>query len=189
MNGLHLHADQQGSALVIVLLALLLLTTLGLGLALVTENEMLMGGAERVMNQTFYAADSGIQVGLGKLLTTQDWSGAEFAIVEDDLGSDSKIGERVKANRIHAVGAPRPAPMTIANEGQDDYKTYFVVAISSAQRVSWPATDPVPSFNLADPNVPIQAQSTVTSRFMVSPLRQAATAEEPFSDQEALIER
>ena len=180
---------QRGSAFVIVLLAILLLTTLGLSLALVTETEMQMGGNERVINQTFYAADSGLQAALGKLLTTQDWGGAEFALKEGSLGNTHTIGARVRTSRIQAVGAPRPAPMTIANEGQDLYKSYFVVATSTAQRVSWPAADATPSFDSSDPSVPIQAQMTATSRYLLSPLRQPATGSEPFNEDDVLVER
>ncbi len=181
--------SEEGSAFIIVLLALLLLTTLGLALVLVTETEMEMGGGDRVINQTFYAADSGVQAALGKLLTTQDWSGAEFVVVEGQLGTDRQLGERVATTRVHAIGAPRPAPMTIANEGQDDYRTYFVVVTSTADRVSWPQTDAVPSFADHAADVTVQAQSTTSSRYLLSPLRQAATPEEPFNGDEVYTEQ
>lgn len=61
-------SGEAGSAYVIALLVLVVLSIAGLSLALITGTESTIGSAERAQNRTFYAADSGIAVGLTSLL-------------------------------------------------------------------------------------------------------------------------
>lgn len=61
-------SGQAGSAYVIALLVLVVLSIAGLSLVLITGTESTIGTAERSLNRTFYAADSGVAVGLTGLL-------------------------------------------------------------------------------------------------------------------------
>lgn len=61
-------SGQAGSAYVIALLVLVVLSIAGLSLVLITGTESTIGSAERSINRTFYAADSGVAVGLTNLL-------------------------------------------------------------------------------------------------------------------------
>lgn len=61
-------SGEAGSAYIIALLVLVVLSIAGLSLALITGTESTIGSAERAQNRTFYAADSGIAVGLTNLL-------------------------------------------------------------------------------------------------------------------------
>lgn len=61
-------SSEAGSAYVIALLVLVVLSIAGLSLVLITGTEATIGTAERSLNRTFYAADSGVAVGLTNLL-------------------------------------------------------------------------------------------------------------------------
>jgi type II secretory pathway component PulK len=60
--------DQEGSAYIIALMVLFLLTILGISVSLVTQTEILAGGQERIIERTFYAAESGIEVSIARAL-------------------------------------------------------------------------------------------------------------------------
>jgi len=64
---------EQGSAYVIALLVLVVLTLLGLSLALVSSTEQQVGFNERMIQRTFYAADSGIGLMAAKILVNNDF--------------------------------------------------------------------------------------------------------------------
>ena len=51
--------SESGSAMMFAMVILAILTILGVSLGLVTQIEVLSGGQERVMERTFYAAESG----------------------------------------------------------------------------------------------------------------------------------
>lgn len=55
-------SSEAGSAYIVVLLALVVLTIVGLSVAFITQTEVQLGGSERLINQVFYAADSGLAV-------------------------------------------------------------------------------------------------------------------------------
>jgi Tfp pilus assembly protein PilX len=63
---------ETGSAYITALLVLVVLTIIGLGLVLITQIESQIGANEMTINRTLYAADSGIAVGLAKVLTSKD---------------------------------------------------------------------------------------------------------------------
>lgn len=177
--------NQSGSMFVMVLLILLILTAVGLSLVFVTEIEVQLGGTEKVMNQTFYAAESGVQAALAGVLN-QSWQGESLAFVEGPLGADRLIGTRVLTSRIRTVGPPQLPPMTIANEGENEYHTFATVLRAAAQRVSWPATEAVPIYDAGDPReqrVTIQSQKTLDVRYLLSPIRTPPSPDQPYNDE------
>ncbi len=180
---------EQGSALLMVLLVTLLVTSLALFLTFVTEIEMQLGGAERVITTGAYAAESGIHAALGAIMVTHDWGGEKFALVEGPLGSDRLIGSRVITSRVQGVGPPQAPPLTIANEGEGQYHSFSVVLTSVAQRVSWPDTDSAPIYedgDLREDEVTIQAQTSQTVRYFLSPIRVPSTADEIYNSDGAV---
>lgn len=68
-------APERGSAYLLVLLLLLVLTVIGLSLAVITQTEVQIGGAERTATRVFYGADSGlrIQFMLSRFRATRSW--------------------------------------------------------------------------------------------------------------------
>lgn len=61
--------SERGSAYIVALLALLVLTIGGLSVALVTQTEMQIGVNERVLQRSFYSAESGLALASSYLLT------------------------------------------------------------------------------------------------------------------------
>ncbi len=183
-------ADQEnGSALVLVLMVSLLLSVLGMGLIFATEMEMQLGGTEKVITNNFYAAESGIHAGIAAIMVTQDWGGEKFAIVDGSAGTGHLLGHRVVTSRVQAVGPPQAPPLSIANEGEDDFHTFSVIMTSSAQRVSWPDVDPAPIYENGDTRenaVAIQAQTIQTVRYFLSPIRTPSSANEIYNPNEAV---
>ena len=177
--------NQRGSMFIMVLLILLILTSVALSLVFVTEIEMQLGGTEKVMNQTFFTAESGIHAALAGV-PNQNWAGEKLAFVEGPLGANQQIGTRVITSRIRTVGPPQLPPMTIANEGENDYHTFATVLRSTAQRVSWPANEPVPIYDEGDPRelqVTIQSQQTLDVRYLLSPVRTPPSPDQPYNDE------
>ena len=181
--------QESGSAMVLVLMVSLLLSVLGMGLIFATELEMQLGGTERVITNNFYAAESGVHAGIAAVMVTQDWGGEKFAIVEGSSGTGYLIGHRVVTSRLQAVGPPQAPPLSVANEGEDDFHSFSVIMSSSAQRVSWPDADPAPIYESGDTRenaVTIQAQSLQTVRYFLSPLRTPSSPGEIYNSSEAV---
>ncbi len=169
-----------------VLLVTLLVTSLALSLTFVTELEMQLGGAERVITTGAYAAESGIHAALGAIMVTHDWRGEKFALLEGPPASGRLIGHRVITSRVQGVGPPQAPPLTIANDGEGRYHSFSVVLTSVAQRVSWPDSDPAPIYEDGDAReaeVTIQAQNSQTVRYFLSPIRAPSTAGEIYSSE------
>ncbi len=180
---------QRGSALLLVILVMLLLTSLALSLTFITELEMQLGGTERVITNNAYAAESGIHAALGAIMVTHDWAGEKFALVEGRSGAERLIGHRVITSRVQGVGPPQAPPLTIANEGEEQYHSFSVVLTSVAQRVSWPDADPAPIYEDGDPReaeVTIQAQNSQTVRYFLSPIRSPQAASEIYSPEDGV---
>jgi len=62
------HHSERGSVFIVALMVLVMLTVIGLSLALVTETEMLIGGNEQIISETFVAAETGTAVAVSQLM-------------------------------------------------------------------------------------------------------------------------
>ena len=178
---------QRGSVFIVALLALVLLTVIGLSLALVTETEMLLGGNEQVITETFYAGETGAAVSISQAMlgTTDSMCFASLALEED--GSQRMVGVRELGYSIDTTSlypvAFDVAPYSKANEGRSDvlYSSFFKGDVR-ALRGSWPNTDP------AEPEVPrepgedlqtlidndeftLQGEKAIDLAFFVTPLQ------------------
>lgn len=65
-------ASQAGSAYIVALMVLLVLTMIGMSLTFVTQTEMLMGSNQRLLEQAFFASESGISIGMARALVAND---------------------------------------------------------------------------------------------------------------------
>lgn len=68
------HRSERASATIIAIMVLFLLTVLGLALTLVTTTESMIAGNERLRAQSFYAADSGLDLAAIRLILADDTS-------------------------------------------------------------------------------------------------------------------
>ncbi len=149
--------NERGSVFVVALLLLVLLTVIGLSLALVTETEMLLGGNEQVITETFYAAEAGVNVVLGQSTVgaTDKVCIALLAREEDDKPRQvgvRQLGYSVDSTSLYPV-AFDVAPYSKANEGRDEllYSAFFRGSVR-ALRGSWVPEDPDP--DTYDPGLP-----------------------------------
>ena len=181
---------ERGAALLMVLLVMLLITSLALSLTFLTELEMQLGGAEKVVTNNAYVAESGLHAAVGAIMVTHDWQGEKFAVVEGELGPDRLYGHRVITSRVQGVGPPQAPPLTIANEGEAQFHSFSVVVTSVAQRVSWPDSDAAPIFDDGDAReseVTVQAQSSQAVRYFLSPIRAPSTADQIYNANGAVV--
>ncbi len=190
MNASHRREDsERGSAMVLVLMVSLLMSLLGLGLVFATEVEMQLGGVEKVITNNFYAAESGLHASLAAIMVTHDWAGEKFVIVEGASGRGRLQGHRVTTSRVQAVGPPQAPPLSIANEGEDQFHTFSVVLTSVAQRVNWPDTEQTPIYEDGDARenaVTVQAQTSQTGHYFLSPIRSPTSADELYNSDGAV---
>ena len=170
---------EQGSVFVVALLALVLLTVIGLSLALVTETEMLLGTNERVIMETFYAAETGVSVILAQSISgsTDEQCFAAVARDQDDnprmLGV-RKLGYSIDTTSIYPV-AFGTAAYSKANQGRGDvlYSGFFHGTVR-ALRGSWPAAAAVPREAeevLTAIDFTIQGEKAISVSFFVSPIQ------------------
>ncbi len=180
---------EDGSVFIVALMVLVMLTVIGLSLALVTETEMLIGGNEQVIQETFYAAESGLAVAVTQLLVTNSLDNKCMALLARDAGDLPRmlgvqnLGYSIDYTTLYPV-AFNVAPYTQANEGRGEQLfAGFFRGEGRALRGSWLVTDDpaldsdavtVPREQgelLADADFTIQAEKTIQLAFFSSPLQ------------------
>ncbi len=170
---------EQGSVLIIALMVLVLVTSIGLPLALVTETEMLIGGNEQIMTETFYAAETGVSVVLAQATigNTDERCLAAVAKEEDDtdrMVGTRKLGYSIDTTSVYPV-AFGIAPYSKANAGRGDvlYSGFFHGSVR-AIRGSWPAASDAPreaEQDLAAIDFTVQGEKEIDVSFFVSPIQ------------------
>ena len=96
---------ERGSAYLIALMALFLLTILGISVSLVTQTEILSSSQERIIERTFYAAESGLEASIAR------------ALGEGNFGAVEHISRRIELAR-EGETAPNEALMTVQERVQ-----------------------------------------------------------------------
>ena len=176
------HERERGSVFIVALMVLVMLTVIGLSLALVTETEMLIGGNEQVINETFFAAETGMSVAISQLMVANALDSKCMAsIAKEDGDTTRKLGLRTLGYSIDFTTlypvAFDVAPYTRANEGRDD-KLYagFFRGEGRAIRGTWAesASRPVPreqGEELADIDFTVQSEKEIELAFFSAPLQ------------------
>ena len=192
-----------GSVFIVALMVLVMLTVIGLSLALVTETEMLIGGNEQVINETFFAAEIGMNVAISQLLVANSLDSKCLATLAKEEGDVTRklglrtLGYSVDFTTLYPV-AFDVAPYTRANEGRDD-KLYagFFRGEGRAIRGTWveSGTRPVPREQgeelatlIANEDLAVQAQKEIGLAFYSAPLQalEAGTLVAAFDHPETL---
>ena len=126
--------QDEGSAYVISMLVLLILSLLGLSLALVTQTEARVGSSERVIERTFYAAGSGLELALARGLADGEFGPItherERSILE--LGSPVPIKERVESSAFLCLGDTY-CNLCSMNQGRQYARRNFTLAVSATR--------------------------------------------------------
>jgi hypothetical protein len=125
---------ERGSAYLITLMVLLVLTTLGLSLSVVTQTEILAGAQERVLERTFYAAESGIELSIARALADGDYGPAthERSRSELEQGELLSIRERVQSSTFFCLG-DTPCNLCSVNQGRSYARRNHLLAANAAR--------------------------------------------------------
>jgi len=110
-------AAETGSAYLLALLVLLVLSLLGLSLALVGQEEQQLGGNDLQAQRTLYAAETGVHMGLARLLSTGS-SVERAAVAKSELLRFTLAEERPAA--IAGAAMPSPAPSPVERSGFEE---------------------------------------------------------------------
>lgn len=111
--------SERGSSFLITLLVLFVLTALGLSLVMVTQTAVLVGSQERVIEKTFYAAESGLEVSIARALAEGDFTAATHVRIKSDLeaGTPTDVRERVESSTFFCLGEA-PCDLCSVNQGR-----------------------------------------------------------------------
>ncbi len=116
---------EAGSAYLAALLAMVVLTIVGLTLAVITDNEMLLGSHERSTTRLIYAADSGINDATARLVTFYNFREKTHTFDEPGtVGIDTEITVR------HVLPIlTSPCNLCQVNQGSNYSKTNHAVTV------------------------------------------------------------
>lgn len=97
-------ASESGSAYLVAILALVVLTIVGLSLALITQTEMQIGANEKMIQRSFYAADSGISLATARTLVTRRPAWSEIYTIPDPQGTGLRLEHEVDVSPFFPIG-------------------------------------------------------------------------------------
>jgi type II secretory pathway component PulK len=125
---------ERGSAYLIALMVLFVLTTLGLSLSIVTQTEILAGAQERVIERTFYAADSGIELSIARALADGNFGPVvhERSRSELEQGQLMAIRERVQSSTFFCVD-DTPCNLCSVNQGRSYARRNHLLAVNATR--------------------------------------------------------
>lgn len=127
-------AREEGSAYIISLLVLLVLTMLGLSVSLVTQTEVEIGGRERTIERTFYAANSGIELSVARALNNGDFGPVIHERERSSLetGDLLPIKERVSSSTFFCLGDTY-CNLCSVNQGRQYSKRNHALAVDATR--------------------------------------------------------
>lgn len=138
---------RRGSAFIMAMIALAVLTVVGLSLTMVTQTENTLGETEKVINEQFYAAESGTTTQIATLLATNGLEGINLvvpSVMQTRSQANLQIGYDVASSGLAPIDTDEMA-YTKVNEGRGDklYAFYYHMKTLS-RRTAWPKTASVP---------------------------------------------
>lgn len=154
---------ERGSAYVTALLALVVLTILALALAFVTQTEVRIGAHERMVNRTFYAADSGLGLAAAEALARGKYTPTTVVLNEQVTGT-THVADRVEVSPLAPILTVRCDWCPANDDGVPEFWKVHHAATATAQRVSWDGSSTVPPAG-----APVLAQKTLSVMFEFQP--------------------
>jgi hypothetical protein len=115
---------EAGSAYLVAILALVVLTIAGLSLALITQTEMQIGANEKMVERSFYAADSGIALSTARTLIERRGAWSDFYRIEDPEGYGLRLEHLVEMSPFFPIATSPCNLCDIANAGQYGSKNF-----------------------------------------------------------------
>lgn len=153
---------QAGSAYVVTLLALVVLTLLGLALAVITQIEVQIGGHEKTVNRTFYAADSGLGVAAAQALASGRYAGFTVLLNHTQIGG-ANLADRVQVSPLAPILTVRCEWCPANDDGVPKFWKVHHAATATADRVSWTGSGPPPA------DATVMGQKTLSVMFEFQP--------------------
>ena len=137
---------QRGSAYLLTLMAIVVLTIAGLSASLVTQTEQQLSANERTMQESFYAADSGMAVATANTLWRNDTTPVSFLMNRRQRAANLWVASRVRVSEMAQISEPVPCNLCEINQGSGFYAINHAVT-AFAERLTWngtatPPTDP-----------------------------------------------
>jgi hypothetical protein len=125
-------SHERGSAYLIALLSLFLLSILGLSVSLVTQTEIVLSSQDRQIERTFYTAESGIDLAIGRALATGDFSSVTHQRQRSELeaGALVTVRERVQSSPLFCLG-DSPCHLCSINQGRVYVRRNHVLAVNA----------------------------------------------------------
>ena len=125
---------EAGNAYILTLMILALLTIMGVTVSLVTQTEILAGSQERSIERIFYAAESGLELSIGKALSDGNFGAAILLRKRTELedGQLVNIQERVTSTPFFCLG-DAPCNLCAINQGRDFVRRNHVLATQAAR--------------------------------------------------------
>jgi len=143
---------EQGSAYLIALMALFLLTILGISVSLVTQTEILSSSQERIMERTFYAAESGLEASIARALGEGEFGATEHIARRVELARSGELApdealmnvqERVQSSPFFCMG-DTPCNLCSINQGSQYVRRNHMVAVNATREGVTSGGDEIP---------------------------------------------
>lgn len=130
-------SSERGSAYLFVLLLLLVLTVIGLSLAVITQTEVQIGGAERTATRVLYGADSGmrLQLMLSRFAATRERR-FQLASTTDAMPDGTPVAADFVADSQIDVSAFLPSftgPCNLCTVNYGDSNYWLINYVTNAQ--------------------------------------------------------
>lgn len=116
--------SESGSAYLVAILALVVLTIAGLSLALITQTEMQIGANEKMIERSFYAADSGISLATARTLVTRRPAWSEVYEIPDPEGVALRLEHEVDVSPFFPIGFSPCNLCDVNNSGEYGAQKY-----------------------------------------------------------------
>ena len=132
-------SSEAGSAYLVAILALVVLTIAGISLALITQTEMQIGANEKMIERSFYAADSGVALATARILVTRRPAWSEIYEIRDPEGYGLRLEHQVDVSPFLPIGFSPCNLCDVNNAGEYGAKKYHranhAVASTAIRRV------------------------------------------------------
>ena len=141
--------SQEGSAYILSLLVLLVVSGLALATVFAAGIEVELGNAERTIQRSFYASDSGLATTAARVLAAADY--APQTIVIDDGAAFGNVRQEVEVSPILPIRITSCNLCEINNAGtyaEDSYQFISHAVTSQARRIAGPANEEIASKSL-----------------------------------------
>lgn len=162
---------EKGSAYLITMMVLIVMTIIGLSLSLVTQTEMQLGATEKMLQETFYAADSGVAVGIARALTRNEQDPFSYRMNQEDRDNNFHLVNRINVSPFQAI-LNMPCNFCEINSNDNPYANVNHAVTAFSERLGWVgASSPVPA------DAQVRARRSVSVMVELQPWRPVARQE------------